>query len=115
VAGVRRHGSGVLDVQKIDQARRSGRATVLPDVQVEEAVLVARCAESRCFEACGIAHRSSCLTAARFRCGCSRRPGVQTKPKGCQGDARGQGNGEGAECVDRGRRCLPEPAATSSG
>jgi hypothetical protein len=102
-------------VQKIGQARRSGEQWSYQRVQVDDAVLVVRCAESRCSDAGRIAHRSSCLAVARFRRGCSHRPGVQTKPKRCQRDARGQGKGEGAERVDRGRRCSPDTAASSSG
>jgi hypothetical protein len=52
--------------------------------------------------------------AARSSRGRFRRPGAQTETKRCQLDARGHGKGEGAEEVDRGRRCLPEPAASSS-
>jgi hypothetical protein len=48
VAGVRRHGRRALDVQKIGQERESGKWWSYQRVQVDEADLVAKCAESRC-------------------------------------------------------------------
>jgi hypothetical protein len=76
---------------------------------------VARCAESRCSEACRIARRSLGPAVARSSRGRLHRPSAQTEKKRCQGDVRGRGDGQGAERVDRGRCCLPEPVAFSSG
>jgi hypothetical protein len=50
-AGVRRRGRCALDVQKIGQERGSGKRRSYQRVQVNEADLVVKCAESRCSDA----------------------------------------------------------------